>query len=44
MTPPFDATGTNCFARPTGKFANELIPVSLSSLSASGPLRKRLTM
>ena len=36
MTPPLEAVGTNCLAVFTGKFANELMPVSLSSFSASG--------
>ena len=44
MTPPLEAVGTNCFAVLTGKFAKLLMPVSLSSLSASGPDTKKFTM
>ena len=44
MTPPSGETGTNCLAMLTSKFATLLIPVSESSLSASGPEMNRLTM
>ena len=44
ITPPVDDVGTNCLAVFTGKFANELTPVSDSSFSASGPVMKKFTM
>ena len=44
ITPPWDAVGTNCFAVSTGKFANELMPVSERRRRASGPETKKFTM
>ena len=44
MTPPSGDTGTNCLAESTAKFAVLLMPVSVNSLSASGPLTQKLTM
>ena len=44
ITCPAGVVGTYCLAMLTGKFATLLIAVSEISLSASGPLKKRLTM
>ena len=44
MTPPLEAVGMYCLARPTGKFATELIAVRSITLIASGPFRNTLTM
>ena len=44
ITWPAGVVGTNCLAMLTSKFATVLIPVSDTSLSASGPLKKKFTM
>ncbi len=44
MTPPSGEVGTNCLAMLTGKLAKLLMPVSDSSLRASGPETNRLIM
>ncbi len=44
ITCPAGVVGTNCLAMLTGKFATLLIPVSETSFSASGPLKKKFTM
>jgi hypothetical protein len=44
MTPPSGDVGTNCLAMSTWNFAKLLMPVSDSSLSASGPEMNKLIM
>ena len=44
ITCPAGVVGTNCLAMLTSKFVTVLIPVSETSLSASGPLKKKFTM
>lgn len=44
MTWPAGVVGTYCLAMLTGEFATLLIPVSDTIFSASGPLKKKLTM
>jgi hypothetical protein len=41
---PAGVVGTYCLAMFTGKLATVLIAVSDTSLTASGPLKKKLTM